>query len=448
MVKDRYLAAVRAQYEQFPFPVRRPGDEERRLVVSEVDRLAKIDHFCFGGRRDFREPMRILVAGGGTGDALVFLAEQLRGSPCEFVYLDISEASLETAQARIEARNLGGVRWVQASITEIPELDLGRFDYINCIGVLHHLPDPDVGLRCLRSVLADDGSMGLMLYGRHGRRHVYVVQQMMQLLCGEDPDLASQLQVTRSALDDLGKTGIISVGKDMRKRLGRPEFDTYLVDTYLHQQDRPYSVTEIYEFLSAADLALASFTNFFSTGGLATPLDYDPSLYFNDPAVIERALGLSRCDREQLAEILCSSLSMHAFYASAGSGNVASLADLSLAPYFATRLARELGEAAAAGDLENLDVTFQGGVRRIFRLAPIAQAVVALIDGKRTSRDLATLAVQASPGAKAEEVVRAALEALDLLLGLGLISLRDPELPQLQCATDGPGWSGSLNWLR
>ena len=448
MIEESYLADVRAQYEQFPFPNRRAEDEGGRLVVSEVDRLAKIDHHCFDGRRDYREPMRILIAGGGTGDALVYLAEQLRDCPCEFVYLDLSQASMATAQARMEARGLRGVRWVQGSILEIPGLDLGRFDYINCVGVLHHLADPDAGLGCLRGALTDDGGMGLMVYGRHGRRHVYVVQEMMKLLCADDPSLASRLQTTRSTLTDLSGSGVVAIGAEMAEKLGSPEFDTYLVDTYLHQQDRPYSAGEIHALLTGQGLHLSSFTNFFSSGGLATPLDYDPTLYFSDPTLIEHARRLSRADRHQLAEILCSTLSMHAFYASAAPKAGASLTDVSLAPYFPSKLGFELGEAAGAGTLETLDVTFQSGLAKKFRLTPVMQAVVAFIDGRRPTRELATLAMAACPDMSRDVVVRQVMDGLDLLLGLGVMLLRDPDLPPLERQLDGAGWTGSINWRR
>ena len=32
------------------------------------------------------------------------------------------------------------VRLVRGSLLELSSLDLGRFDYVNCVGVLHHLP--------------------------------------------------------------------------------------------------------------------------------------------------------------------------------------------------------------------------------------------------------------------------------------------------------------------
>ncbi len=59
---------------------------------------------------------------------------------------------------------------------------LGPFDYIDCCGVLHHLPDPAAGLRALLSVLAPGGGLGLMVYAPHGRTGVYMLQDALRLL--------------------------------------------------------------------------------------------------------------------------------------------------------------------------------------------------------------------------------------------------------------------------
>jgi len=48
-----YAPVVRAQYEDYPFPLRDPNDESRRLVVTEQDSLGKLNHYCFGGRQGF-----------------------------------------------------------------------------------------------------------------------------------------------------------------------------------------------------------------------------------------------------------------------------------------------------------------------------------------------------------------------------------------------------------
>ena len=58
------------------------------------------------------------------------------------------------------------VRLVRGSLLELSSLDLGRFDYVNCVGVLHHLPDPAAALRGLaKHALSPRGGLGLMVYG-------------------------------------------------------------------------------------------------------------------------------------------------------------------------------------------------------------------------------------------------------------------------------------------
>ena len=98
-----YASDVRAMYEDYPFPLRDPRDEERRLVVAEQEILGKLNHFCYGGRQSFGDGFRVLVAGGGTGDHTIFLAEQLRHLDATVDYVDISASSLDMARARARA---------------------------------------------------------------------------------------------------------------------------------------------------------------------------------------------------------------------------------------------------------------------------------------------------------------------------------------------------------
>ncbi len=123
-------ARIRHQYEIFPYPVRDPADEKKRLIVSGLDELAAVNQNCYRGRRDFRSGFRVLVAGGGTGDATIFLAEQLRQTDAQIVHLDLSEASLRIAKQRARHRGLyHRIRWKWASLLQLDPLDLGRFDY-------------------------------------------------------------------------------------------------------------------------------------------------------------------------------------------------------------------------------------------------------------------------------------------------------------------------------
>ena len=58
------------------------------------------------------------------------------------------------------------VRLVRGSLLDLSSLELGRFDYVNCVGVTHHLPDPAAALRGLaKHALSPRGGLGLMVYG-------------------------------------------------------------------------------------------------------------------------------------------------------------------------------------------------------------------------------------------------------------------------------------------
>ena len=101
---QNYLRNVRDQYEAYSFPKRNPDDERRRLIACELDMLAKINHFGFRGCQSFGSDFHALVAGAGTGDSAIYLAEQLRSRGGRVTYLDISLASQDLARRRAEIR--------------------------------------------------------------------------------------------------------------------------------------------------------------------------------------------------------------------------------------------------------------------------------------------------------------------------------------------------------
>src|SRR3546814_11085760 len=86
---------VQSQYGGYPYPERRPADEKKRLIAGSPTNIPELNHYVFGGRRDFSQPFRALVAGGGTGDAAILPGQSMTdlGIPGEGVHLDLSEAS-------------------------------------------------------------------------------------------------------------------------------------------------------------------------------------------------------------------------------------------------------------------------------------------------------------------------------------------------------------------
>src|SRR3989441_12223585 len=254
MEASNYLKAVRDQYEAFPYPPRNPADEKVRLENSWHDFLELINFYCFKGRNNFSQECRVLVAGGGTGDQTIFLAEQLRyNRRAEVVHLDISEKCNEIAKRRAEVRKLVNITWVRGSVLDLPSLKLGPFDYINCVGVLHHLEDPKAGLQALRSVLKADGAISLMLYGKYGRTGVYQLQELLRRLNFDETGLEAKLANTKIVLDSLPKTNWFKRSEAIigdHKEFG----DAGIVDLLLHAQDRAFTVDELYDLVEGCDL--------------------------------------------------------------------------------------------------------------------------------------------------------------------------------------------------
>ena len=114
-----------------------------------------------------RENQEILIAGCGTSQAAKYALQQPHA---RVTAIDVSETSLRHTRDLQRKYNLDNLELHQLPIESVQEL--GRsFDLIVCTGVLHHLPDPEPGLRALREVLNPDGAMRLMVYAplRPGR---------------------------------------------------------------------------------------------------------------------------------------------------------------------------------------------------------------------------------------------------------------------------------------
>lgn len=297
--------SLRGQYEAYPYPPRDPKDEANRLVTGSPSHLAEINHYIYGGRRDFTKPFNALVAGGGTGDATIMIAQQLAdaGSAGKVTHLDLSEASLEIAKARAKARELTNIEFVRGSILDLGDTPPELYDYIDCCGVLHHLDDPGAGLTRLANILTQDGGMGLMVYAPYGRIGVYHVQEMLRMINGQDSP-ADQVEQAKSLLETLPPTNWLRRNPHVTDHLTAG--DSGLFDLLLHSQDQAYSVSELATLVADTDLRIVAFLE---------PIRYDPAVYLGNQRLAERVERLSWLDRCAFAELLTGNLKTHVFYA-------------------------------------------------------------------------------------------------------------------------------------
>lgn len=418
------LQKVRELYEAFPFPLRRPAAESRSaLPASRTDLLGKVNHHGFGGRRNFARGFRALVAGGGTGDAAIFLAAQLREADAEVVCLDFSRTSLAIARERAALRGLDRrIRWVHASILDLPALGLGRFDYVSCLGVLHHLADPDAGLRALAQALADDGAMALMVYGRYGRLDIYAVQELMRLLSGSERDLAAQLADLRHVLRGLSPVNPLLRGRSRQQLERLLEDEPNLVDTFLHCQDRAYSVPELYRLVEGAGLAAVSFTNFTRTARI----EYEPEIYLADAALKARLSARPARERHAIAELLHGHMFTHAFYAARPGAQPASFRDPDMVPYFLTAPGAEAAERLLREGAVRVRLSCHLPVE--VAPSPAALACLARVDGVTPLSAIWRAAARAV-GLDEAAVADAAAPELERLNAFNWIALRHRTCP-------------------
>src|SRR5271167_1143938 len=149
---------VRDFYERMPYPPPLT-DLDDRDRYKNPDRRRALSHLVWPVEQP-RANQEILVAGCGTSQAARYA---LREPDARVTAIDISETSLRHTRDLQRKYNLENLELRQLPIEGVQEL--GRsFDLIVCTGVLHHLPDPDAGLRALREVLNPHGAMRLMVY--------------------------------------------------------------------------------------------------------------------------------------------------------------------------------------------------------------------------------------------------------------------------------------------
>jgi 2-polyprenyl-3-methyl-5-hydroxy-6-metoxy-1,4-benzoquinol methylase len=236
---------VRAFYDRHPYPAPVTDLDRYIELYRNPDRHRALALLFWPTERP-RADREILVAGCGTSQAA---RHALREPGARVTAIDISETSLHHTgdlQRKYGLRNLDLHR---LAIEQVGEL--GRtFDQIVCTGVLHHLPDPDAGLRALRDVLAPDGAMNLMVYAAYGRAGIYMMQEYCRLL---------GLSASETELRDLGAT-IRALSPDhpiagLSERTTDFTYPDALADALLHPQDRAYTVPQLYAWLQRCGLS-------------------------------------------------------------------------------------------------------------------------------------------------------------------------------------------------
>lgn len=420
---------VRRQYESFPYPMRNPADERKRLHETLLEELGVLNHYCYRGRQGFRKGFRALLVGSGTGDSTIYLGHQLKATDATIVYLDLSEASMKIARERARCRGFEDkITWLNGSLLDLPQMGLESFDYINCSGVLHHLADPSAGLAALDSVLKEDGAMGLMVYGQYGRTGLYQIQEMMRQMTQDESDPHTRTQMTRTVLGSLPNTNWFERGHDVFQQAEMN--DTELYDMFLHSQDRAYTVPQLYEFLDQQGLHLVEFT-------CKTRTCYDPGYLFNDPILRNKIAELPLRRQRAIAELYYGTINMHEFWVSRHADSMIDVSDPENVPFFGRRgtlhkVRDSILNAKTEDWILNVSIKANFTVTVTFKRVPAALRFVELIDDRRTMGELVEIIrAEHASASSTEDVFKFVVHLVKLLMKFDFLLLRDKSIPAI-----------------
>jgi len=299
---DAATPVVSAFYDRFPFPGDPlqdgppPGYNWRwchRSVLASV----------YGVIPAGQEQPRILDAGCGTGVSTDYLCHLNPGA--DVVGVDISDGALAVARERLErseARQaVRSLRQEQRSL-----LDLGDetpFDYINSVGVLHHLREPEAGLAALADLLAPQGLLHLFLYADAGRWEIHRTQKALMLLqVGTGGD---GLRLGRELFETLPESNRLRRHHEQRWAVDCAP-DANFADMYLHPQETSYNLDRLFAFIETAGLQFAGFSN---------PEVWDPARLLQGE-LLDRAKALPASQQWSLIEQLDPDISHFEFFLS------------------------------------------------------------------------------------------------------------------------------------
>jgi len=288
---DEITRAVRAMYDQFPYPsgpvVNRVGSDAE-LVLSYG---ALASGHGGGGHGAKRGPLQVLDAGCGRARGL--LGAATLQPQVQWLGIDISGAALADARREADQRGLKNVAFAEVDLMTLDGLEApaGGFDVIHSSGVLHHLADPAAGLARLREVLAPHGVLNLMVYGRHGREPLQRLSAAIAGLVPPGTPLPGRLPLARQAA---------AVARD--HVLAGSRFadtadvdDVELVDRLLNVNETSYDVPTLLALLESAGLHLLRW---------AEPAEWDPGRQLPEGPLRQRVLQLPPPQRWAFLEVL------------------------------------------------------------------------------------------------------------------------------------------------
>jgi SAM-dependent methyltransferase len=296
--------AVARLYDTFPFPPE-PILDEAPPGYNWRWSWQGAYGFCTGGLATSKIP-RILDAGCGSGVSTEYLAHL--NPDADILAVDISAGTLEVAKERCRRSSPPMERsliFQQLSLYDLDRIE-GQFDMINCVGVLHHMPDPVEGIQAVARKLAPGGIFHIFVYAKIGRWEINLMQQAIAILQQRETlDFKQGVKLGREIFTALPETNRLVQREKTRWGMENTR-DECFADMYLHPHEIDYEIDSLFELIAGSGLEFVGFSN---------PQVWNlERLLGKNPELLATAKALPLIQQYRLIELLDTDIAHYEFF--------------------------------------------------------------------------------------------------------------------------------------
>ncbi|MBC8250218.1 MAG: class I SAM-dependent methyltransferase [Candidatus Nitrosopelagicus sp.] len=226
---DNTSANVAKMYKKYPYPF--PSSK-----IKNVNELLNLFKF-FSLENSFNfNTKNILDAGSGTGHRIINVARHYKKS--NFLGIDFSDNSIRFAKELAKKNEITNIEFRKANLLEKIDSQ-NKFDVILSMGVLHHLSDPEKGLKNILSVLQKKGVLFLYLYGKLGGHERMIKKKIIMTLLKNKSNYEDGIKIIKKLQFDDLEYGWNIDSENEKER------DSVIVDAYLHANEKLYDCEDI-----------------------------------------------------------------------------------------------------------------------------------------------------------------------------------------------------------
>jgi hypothetical protein len=222
-----------------------------------------------------------------------------------------------------------------------------------------------------------------MLYAQHGRASIYQMQDLLNRVHADEPDIQKKIDRTSLLLNSLPEGNWFNFnsgayGLDLQSDIG-------LYDLLLHPQDRAYTVPELYDYVEKSGLTV---NKLFNPDHPLGDMLFEPETFIRDKETLEGVKRQSFREQAAICELMFGQLMKQCCFISFKDKATPSSLDLDLIHSISTSSSRHANynglSSAFLSDSKSIRINSFVSFNRSRFAAEIFKA----IDGKRSSREI------------------------------------------------------------